>query len=102
MHRFAKRSLEVCVKIVSRHVVFLVSFLLSCLLLANAQQTANTVDPKTYDGLKWRLIGPFRGGRAITVTGVPSQQNTFYFGAVGGGVWKTTSSRHTLHPPLQN
>ena len=53
---------------------------------ANAQQ----VDPKTYGGMKWRLIGPCRGGRVLAVTGVPSQPNTYYFGAVSGGVWKTT------------
>src|ERR1700731_3691514 len=60
-----------------------------CVMFAagvNAQQ----VDPKTYGGMKWRLIGPFRGGRVITVAGVPSQPNTYYFGAVAGGVWKTS------------
>ncbi|MGB2671458.1 MAG: hypothetical protein WAO11_12135, partial [Candidatus Acidiferrum sp.] len=55
-------------------------------LAVHAQQ----IDSKTYDGMKWRLIGPFRGGRVITVAGVPSQPNTYYFGAVAGGVWKTT------------
>ena len=40
-------------------------------------------------GMKWRLIGPFRGGRALAVTGVRGQPNVFYFGAVDGGVWKT-------------
>jgi photosystem II stability/assembly factor-like uncharacterized protein len=43
-----------------------------------------------FDGLRWRLIGPFRGGRAVTATGIPGDPNTFYFGAVGGGIWKTT------------
>ncbi|HKW35033.1 MAG TPA: hypothetical protein VJN92_18625 [Candidatus Acidoferrum sp.] len=51
---------------------------------------AQQIDPKTYGGMKWRLIGPFRGGRVLAVTGVPSQPNTYYFGATGGGVWKTT------------
>jgi photosystem II stability/assembly factor-like uncharacterized protein len=41
-------------------------------------------------GLKWREIGPFRGGRSATVTGVDSQPGVYYFGAVAGGVWKTT------------
>lgn len=41
-------------------------------------------------GLQFRSIGPYRGGRAIAVTGVTSQPNVFYFGATGGGVWKTT------------
>ena len=43
-------------------------------------------------GLKWRLIGPFRGGRAVAVAGVPGDSTTFYFGAVDGGVWKTTDA----------
>jgi len=42
-------------------------------------------------GLRWRLIGPFRGGRAVAVTGDPTNRNVFYFGAVDGGVWKTTN-----------
>ena len=41
--------------------------------------------------MKWRLVGPFRGGRALAVAGVSSQPNTYYFGAVAGGVWKTTN-----------
>jgi photosystem II stability/assembly factor-like uncharacterized protein len=45
-----------------------------------------------YRELKFRLVGPFRGGRSVTVAGVPSQPNTYYFGAVGGGVWKTVDS----------
>ena len=62
--------------------------------LANAQQ----VDPKTYSGMKWRLIGPFRGGRVLAVAGVPSQPNTYYFGAVAGGVWKTTDGGISWDP----
>ena len=51
--------------------------------------------PATYDaslikGMKWRLIGPFRGGRALAVAGVAGQPDVCYFGAAGGGVWKTT------------
>jgi hypothetical protein len=42
--------------------------------------------------LKWRNIGPFRGGRVAAVAGVGSQPSTYYFGAVGGGVWKTSNS----------
>src|SRR5690349_24329445 len=40
--------------------------------------------------LEWRCIGPHRGGRAVAVAGDPVDQMTFYFGAVAGGVWKTT------------
>jgi photosystem II stability/assembly factor-like uncharacterized protein len=42
-----------------------------------------------YDALEYRLLGPFRGGRSAAVTGVPNKPNLFYFGATGGGVWKT-------------
>ncbi len=44
------------------------------------------------------MIGPFRGGRAIAATGVPGDSNTFYFGAVGGGIWKTTNAGLTWSP----
>ncbi len=45
--------------------------------------------------MKWREIGPYRGGRAAAVTGVPGDRNTYYFGATGGGVWKTTDGGRT-------
>ncbi len=53
---------------------------------------AQSVSPELLDGLKWRLIGPFRGGRVVAVAGVPSDSTTFYFGAVNGGIWKTTDA----------
>jgi len=65
---------------------------------ASTPTPAPVIDPKTYGGMKWRLIGPFRGGRSITVTGVSSQPNTYYFGAVAGGVWKTTDGGNTWDP----
>jgi hypothetical protein len=48
---------------------------------------ANDNDP--FKAIQWRLIGPFRGGRSTAVTGVASQPMVYYFGATGGGVWKT-------------
>jgi photosystem II stability/assembly factor-like uncharacterized protein len=49
-----------------------------------------SVENKTFDDLmKWRCIGPFRGGRVVTVAGDSHNRNTFYFGACAGGVWKT-------------
>ncbi len=45
--------------------------------------------------MRWRLIGPFRGGRTVAVSGVPSQPGVFYFGAVDGGVWKSTDYGNT-------
>jgi photosystem II stability/assembly factor-like uncharacterized protein len=54
--------------------------------------------PKLYEGLRWRLIGPFRGGRTVAIAGVPSEPNVFYIGAVNGGVWKTTDAGRTWKP----
>jgi len=53
---------------------------------------------KLYGGMKWRLIGPYRGGRVLAVTGVPGDPNVYYFGAVAGGVWKTTDAGSTWQP----
>ena len=49
-------------------------------------------------GLKWRMIGPFRGGRTVGATGVPGQPNVFYIGVNNGGVWKTNDYGHTWKP----
>ncbi len=51
---------------------------------------AAAIDEKLFRGIQWRQVGPFRGGRALAVEGVPGDPSTFYFGAVAGGVWKTT------------
>ena len=48
------------------------------------------IPEKLYSSMEYRLVGPFRGGRSAAVTGVPGKPNLFYFGAAGGGVWKTT------------
>ena len=48
--------------------------------------------------MKWRLIGPFRGGRSLTAVGVVGQPNTYYFGAVSGGVWKSTDGGLSWDP----
>src|SRR5712692_4152952 len=72
----------------------LVAASLLCSLGASAQQ----YDEKLFDGMKYRLIGPYRGGRSITAVGVPSEPNTYYFGAVSGGVWKTTNGGMTWTP----
>ena len=49
-------------------------------------------------GLHWRLIGPFRGGRALAVTGVPGDPEHFYFGSVDGGVWESHNAGRTWTP----
>jgi photosystem II stability/assembly factor-like uncharacterized protein len=62
----------------------------SVLLAADPSPTpASAIDEKLFGGMQWRQIGPFRGGRALAVEGVPGEPNVCYFGAVAGGVWKT-------------
>src|SRR5258708_13655106 len=56
----------------------------------STDQAKKEEDDPAFKGLTWRLVGPFRGGRVLAVTGVVGQPNTYYFGGVGGGVWKTT------------
>ena len=58
---------------------------------ARAQSPSGGVETSLYSGMKWRSIGPFRGGRALAVTGVVGDPETFYFGGTGSGVWKTTN-----------
>jgi photosystem II stability/assembly factor-like uncharacterized protein len=57
-----------------------------------------SVDEALYKAMHWRGIGPYRGGRALAVTGVPGEPGVFYFGAVAGGVWKTIDSGATWTP----
>ena len=69
-------------------------FLLLCLVIelqAQSQPSSSTTyDSKYFDKLKWRNIGPLRGGRSLGSTGSPGRPNEYYFGATGGGLWKTT------------
>ncbi|PKL83542.1 MAG: glycosyl hydrolase [Ignavibacteriae bacterium HGW-Ignavibacteriae-3] len=64
-----------------------------CLLAANIYP--QTVDTTFFNGLSYRGIGPFRGGRSCAVAGVPSNQSLFYFGSTGGGVWKSENAGTT-------
>lgn len=66
--------------------------------LATTLTAHATVDPSLYQGLSWRLIGPFRGGRVLTVAGIPGDARHFYFGAVDGGVWATADAGRTWQP----
>lgn len=59
---------------------------------------AQQYDQKFFSEMRWRCIGPFRGGRTVAVTGVPHQPNVFYMAAVNGGVWKTTDFGNTWWP----
>lgn len=61
-------------------------------------QSTPTVDPALFSGLSWRNVGPNRGGRSIAVAATPSRTLEYYFGATGGGVWKTTDAGATWNP----
>lgn len=81
-----------------RSILFLsIALLFNTLSIAqtNKSTTATTFDPNLYEGLRWRELGPFRGGRSCTVTGVRGNPNLFYFGTVGGGVWRTKDAGQT-------
>src|ERR671927_1891241 len=67
-------------------------------LLLVAGALGAQVNPGVYDALRWRHIGPFRGGRTVAAMGVPSQPNVFYIGVNNGGVWKTTDYGRTWTP----
>ena len=56
------------------------------------------VEPTLLQDLRWRLIGPFRGGRVLAVSGVPGEPQHFYFGSVNGGVWETNDAGRTWEP----
>src|SRR6476646_7675908 len=58
----------------------------------------NAADPALFQDLHWRLIGPFRGGRVLAVTGAADQPQHFYFGSVNGGVWETLDAGRTWQP----
>src|SRR5262245_43089478 len=67
--------------------------------IALAQSTSNSViNPIAYQDLRWRSIGPHRGGRSTAAVGVRTQPNVFYMGATGGGVWKTENYGITWMP----
>src|SRR3982750_1293539 len=71
----------------------IVSLLSLCSLL-----TAATVDSRQLAEMRWRLIGPFRGGRTVAVSGVVQQPNVYYMAPTNGGVWKSIDYGHTWSP----
>src|ERR1043166_10234602 len=67
-------------------------------LLLASPLAAQAFDSTLFNGMRWRSIGPNRGGRSIAATGIPSRRNEYYFGAVGGGLWKTTDGGGSWRP----
>src|SRR5919197_3446636 len=84
----------------------LLGFVLAVFVLPSSVQSAasptptplGAIDEKLFNGMQWRQIGPFRGGRALAIEGVIGEPDTWYFGAVAGGVWKTIDGGRTWTP----
>jgi photosystem II stability/assembly factor-like uncharacterized protein len=94
--------IEVCLPRISRAMfrpllssLFLLAFVVFSTSGAVDANAAQNVDAGRLDGLEWRNVGPYRGGRVTTVTGVPGKPNLYYMGATGGGVWKTENAGRT-------
>ena len=66
--------------------------------LAASPPTSQHFDAKLFQELRWRMIGPSRGGRTLAVVGVRGQPEVYYFGSVGGGIWKTDDAGRTWNP----
>ena len=72
---------------------------LLCMGMAcSAPLAAQSVPPSAFAEMRWRLAGPFRGGRTLSAVGVPGNPSVFYSGAVGGGIWKSTDAGTTWQP----
>jgi N-acyl-D-aspartate/D-glutamate deacylase/photosystem II stability/assembly factor-like uncharacterized protein len=85
----------------TRRSVFALLCLLGCSLINSATVTeawAQSTGSEVFQDMKWRMIGPFRGGRTVGATGVPGQPNVFYIGVNNGGVWKTNDYGLTWKP----
>src|SRR5437868_10540214 len=81
----------------TRSLISFMIFLTFAVSQSHAQSTVG-VDPSFFNGLHYRLVGPSRGGRVTTVTGVPSQPKTFYMGVASGGLFRTTDGGTTWVP----
>lgn len=66
-------------------------------ILPDSQDKKTFISPALFQSLKYRCIGPSRGGRVTAVAGIPSEPSTFFMGACGGGVWKTTDYGQSWH-----
>ena len=66
--------------------------------LAGFTARSQQYDQKLFGEMRWRCIGPFRGGRTVAISGVPREPNVYYMAPVNGGVWKTTDFGNTWFP----
>jgi len=74
------------------------AFALSMIFLTCAPAFSQQVDPNLYSDMRWRMIGPFRGGRVLAVAGIPGNPSVYYFASNGGGVWKSTDGGTVWKP----
>src|SRR5467141_4625299 len=83
---------------------FIIGFIFAAMFSSSAvaqqldQKVGQQYDQKLFSEMRWRCIGPFRGGRTVAISGVLHQPNVFYMAAVNGGVWKTTDFGNTWNP----
>src|SRR5882757_4966533 len=83
---------------------FIIGFIFAAIFSSSAiaqqldQKVGQQYDQKLFQEMRWRCIGPFRGGRTVAIPGVPAPPNLFYMAAVNGGVWKTTDFGNTWAP----
>ena len=79
-----------------------ITLTLSCVMFAIAvapmNARAQSVSPSLYSAMRWRFVGPMRGGRTVAIDGVANQPNLFYIAAVNGGIWKTQDAGRTWTP----
>ena len=85
-----------------RFLITLAAVLLPAAAFAQARPDVADFDAARLSGMRYRMIGPARGGRVTTVTGVNQEPHTFYMGATGGGVWKTTDAGASWHNVSDN
>jgi len=85
-------------KIIRLRKLILVAAILAAIFGGATGLFSQQDSPPFLAGMRWRLIGPFRGGRVLAVSGVPGNPNEYFFGAVGGGVWKTKNAGQTWQP----
>ncbi len=72
-------------------------FALAALVISFPAAASQSYPDSAFQALSWRLVGPFRGGRSVAVTGVIREPHTYYFGAANGGIWKTTDGGINWH-----